>query len=36
MDSYLVEPTSCAIVSGDVAAVAKEIKKKYAKEFEKV
>ncbi len=27
MDSYLVEPTSCAIVSGDVAAVAKEIKK---------
>ena len=34
MDSYLVEPTSCAIVSGDVAAVAKEIKK-YAKEFDK-
>lgn len=34
MDSYLVEPTACAIVSGDVAAVAKTIKK-YAKDFEK-
>jgi len=34
MDSYLVEPTACAIVTGDVAAVAKTIKK-YAKEFDK-
>lgn len=34
MDSYLVEPTSCAIVTGDVAAVAKEMKK-YAKQFDK-
>jgi len=34
MDSYLVEPTACAIVSGDVAAVAKAIKK-FAKDFDK-
>lgn len=34
MDSYLVEPTSCAIVKGDVAAVAKSMKK-YAKQFDK-
>jgi large subunit ribosomal protein L10 len=34
MDSYLVEPTACAIVTGDVAAVAKVIKK-YAKDFDK-
>jgi len=34
MDSYLVEPTACAVVKGDVAAVAKTIKK-YAKDFEK-
>lgn len=34
MDSYLIEPTSCAIVKGDVAAAAKTIKK-FAKEFEK-
>jgi len=34
MDEYLVEPTSCAIVKGDVAAAAKTIKK-YAKEFDK-
>ncbi|PLX70217.1 MAG: 50S ribosomal protein L10 [Denitrovibrio sp.] len=34
MDSYLVEPTSVAIVKGDVAAAAKAMKK-YAKEFDK-
>lgn len=34
LDEYLKEPTSCAIVKGDVAAVAKEIKK-YSKEFDK-
>jgi len=34
LDDYLKQPTSCAIVKGDVAAVAKEIKK-YAKEFDK-
>jgi len=34
MDSYLVEPTSCAIVKGDVAAVAK-IMKKYTKSLDK-
>lgn len=35
MDSYLVEPTACAIVTGDVAAAAKAIKK-YAKTFDKL
>lgn len=34
MDSYLVEPTSVAIVKGDVAAAAKAIKK-FSKEFDK-
>lgn len=34
MDSYLIEPTACAVVSGDVAAIAKIIKK-YTKEFDK-
>ena len=34
MDSYLVEPTACAIVKGDVAAVAKQFKK-FAKELDK-
>lgn len=34
MDSYLVEPTSVAIVKGDVAAAAKAMKK-FSKEFDK-
>lgn len=34
MDSYLIEPTSCAIVKGDVAAVAKSFKK-FAKDYDK-
>lgn len=34
MDSYLVEPTSVAIVKGDVASAAKAIKK-FSKEFDK-
>ncbi|MGE4266528.1 MAG: 50S ribosomal protein L10 [Deferribacterales bacterium] len=34
LDEYLKEPTTCAIVKGDVAAVAKEFKK-FAKSYDK-